>query len=99
MRKRGYLAAVVEHWNPHAEIRQDLFGFVDVLAVGENEVVAIQTTTLHNAPDRLRKIREHENLAAVLRGGVRVVVHGWRKFNGRYHLREFPVRFAGVSQK
>ena len=34
LRRLGYLAAVVEHWNPHARIRQDLFGCIDVLAIG-----------------------------------------------------------------
>lgn len=33
LRKRGFTAAVVEKWNPHAKIRQDLFGLIDVVAV------------------------------------------------------------------
>ena len=32
-RRRGWTAAVVEKWNPHARIRQDLFGCIDILAV------------------------------------------------------------------
>ena len=29
MRERGYTCQVVEHWNPFARIRQDLYGFID----------------------------------------------------------------------
>lgn len=32
-RKRGYTAQVVEKWNPHARIRQDLFGVIDIVAI------------------------------------------------------------------
>ncbi len=32
-RKRGWTAQVVEHWNPHAHIRQDLFGVIDIVAL------------------------------------------------------------------
>ena len=41
-RKAGYNAAVVERYNPHAKVLQDLFGFVDVLCVGHGETVAMQ---------------------------------------------------------
>ena len=33
LRSRGWRATVVEHWNPHACIRQDLLGFGDLLAM------------------------------------------------------------------
>lgn len=32
-RKRGWIAQVVERWNPHARIRQDLFGVIDLVAI------------------------------------------------------------------
>ena len=38
LRKQGYLAAVVEKWVPGANIRQDLFGFADILAVYPGKV-------------------------------------------------------------
>jgi hypothetical protein len=91
MRKRGFLAAVVEKWNPHPRIRQDLFGFVDVIAVGDHEVVAIQATGAGNVSSRIREIAEHENVGAVRRGGIRILVHGWSKRRGRWQLREVDV--------
>jgi hypothetical protein len=41
MRDLGYLVAVVEHWNPHARIRQDLFGWIDLLAIRDGETLAV----------------------------------------------------------
>lgn len=80
------LVEVVEHWNPHARKRHDLFGFVDVLAVGPHGVLAVQTTTVGNVAARVRKIKEHPNLAPVLGAGIVVRVHGWRKRAGRWEL-------------
>ena len=91
MRKRGYLADVTERWIPRAMVRRDLFGFGDVLAVGDREVVMVQATSASNAASRIRKITEHENLAAVRKGGIRVLVHGWRKVRGRWQLREMDL--------
>lgn len=92
MRERGYLCGVVEKWNPHARIRQDLYGFIDVLCVKENEVVGVQATSLANVSARITKISEHENIGPVRKAGIRILVHGWGKgSNGRYRLREVDV--------
>ena len=92
LRKLGYRAAVVERWNSHARIRQDLFGVVDVLGVGNGETIAVQTTSGSNVSARVRKIAECEALADMRDAGWRVIVHGWRKgANGRYTLREVDV--------
>ena len=85
----GYTVAIVERWNPFAKIRQDLFGFVDLLAIREGETLAVQTTSLNNVSHRVQKIAEHQNVGAVRKAGWRIVVHGWGKgTNGRYRLRE-----------
>lgn len=87
LREQGWpLVEVVEKWNPHARIRQDLFGFVDVLAVGPDGVLAVQTTSAGNVAARIRKIAEHENVGAVRDAGVAIRVHGWRKVAGRWVL-------------
>ena len=33
LRDEGYTAQVVERWNPHARVRQDLFGVIDTAAM------------------------------------------------------------------
>ena len=79
-RKMGYLAGVTERWNPHARIRQDLFGFVDVIAVGNGETVAIQTTSASNVAARVRKIEDDPGTVATLReANWRILVEGWYK--------------------
>jgi len=89
MEDRGYTVAIVERWNPYARIRQDLFGFVDLLCIGNGETVAVQATSGSNVASRVKKICEHENVGAVRKAGWRIVVQGWRKDSkGRYVLRE-----------
>jgi len=80
---------VVEKWNPHARIRQDLFGFADLLALRGTEIMLVQVTSGSNVAARVRKITEHENLPRVREANMRVVVHGWRKdAKGVIHFRE-----------
>lgn len=92
MRKRGHMAAVVEKWNPHARIRQDLFGIIDVLCLGDSEVIGVQTTSASNLSARVRKIVDCDALPALRKAGVRLLVHGWKKAsNGRWQLIERDV--------
>lgn len=92
LRKRGYTAAVVEHWNPHAGIRQDLFGFIDVIGLKDGETLAVQATTRSNISSRVQKIGDAPLVGAVREAGWRIVVWGWaRMASGRYELREVDV--------
>jgi len=53
LREHGYEAAVAEKWIPHTPIRQDLFGFIDVMAVNDQHLLAIQVTDhTHHAEHR-----------------------------------------------
>jgi hypothetical protein len=89
LRERGYpLVQVVERWNGFARKRVDLFGIIDVIAVGD-EIIAVQTTSGSNMAARIKKITEHESLSILRKANIRVLVHGWtRRSNGRYELRE-----------
>lgn len=80
------LVEVVEKWNPHARIRQDLFGFIDVIAVGPNGTLAVQTTSASHVAERMRKIADHAHVAAVREAGWQIRVHGWAKKSGRWTL-------------
>ena len=94
MRKDGYTAAVVEKWNHHVGIRQDLFGFIDVIAIGENETIAIQCTSYSGVSGRIKKIESDElaeQVAAVRKAGWRILVHGWRKPRHRWECREIDI--------
>jgi hypothetical protein len=92
MRKLGYTCAIVEHWNAFVRQRKDLFGFIDVLCLKDGETVAVQTTSASNMSDRVKKIADHENVAAVRAAGWKILVQGWRKnAAGKYVLREVDV--------
>ena len=88
LRAAGYgLVQVVERWNPHARVRQDLYGCIDVLAVG-SDIVGVQATSGSNVAARVRKLTDSPALPVLRKAGVRVLVHGWRKVRGRWRLRE-----------
>lgn len=94
MRGRGYLVDVTERWIPMARKRKDLFGFIDVLCVHPDragDVVGVQATSASNVAARIDKIVNHENVGAVRKGGIRILVHGWAKRKGRWTLREVDV--------
>jgi len=86
LRDAGYLAAVVEKWNQHARIRQDLFGFADVIAARADKagVLLVQTTTVSNQSKRLAKLLAIPAVAVVLQAQNRIQVHGWKKVLGRW---------------
>ena len=86
------MAAVVEKWNPHARIRQDLFGVVDVIGIREGETLAVQATSGSNVAARVKKIAESDATPVIRAAGWRFAVHGWRKgANGRWACREVDV--------
>lgn len=86
---QGYLVAITEKWNQFARIRQDLFGFVDLIGIKDGETLAVQTTSGSNVSARVKKIADHENVGAVRAAGWKIVCHGWSKnAKGRWTLRE-----------
>jgi hypothetical protein len=93
-RRLGYLCWVVEKWNSHAGIRQDMFGFIDVLAIKEGETVAIQSTSKPNVLARVKKIESDELFGAVndvRKAGWRIVAEGWFKPGSRWECKEIEL--------
>ena len=87
LREQGYFCAIVEKWNSFTKQRQDLWGWCDILAIRENEVLAVQVTSTGVA-ERIKKIQESPTVALVRKAGIRIEVHGWRKnVKGRYVVR------------
>ena len=85
----GYVPFKTEHWNAFARIRQDLFGFCDLLALKKGEVVGIQCTSWDNVSSRVKKIADHENTPIVRDAGIRILVWGWKKAGrGKWEMRE-----------
>jgi len=86
LKEQGYITAVVEKYNPHARIRQDLFGFIDILALRDGETLAVQATSGSNVAARVAKIAESETAPIVRKAGWRIEVWGWRKNAAGKHV-------------
>lgn len=91
LRTDGYAAEVVEHWNPHARVRNDLFGIIDVLALRGTETLGVQATSDSNVSARVHKIADSPTIAAIREAGWSVQVWGWRKVAGRWTCRTVDV--------
>lgn len=79
LRDQGYIAEVVERWNQFSKTRKDLFGIIDVLAIGNGETVAVQTTSASNISKRMHKMEESPCLAYMRDAGWKIHIHGWKK--------------------
>jgi hypothetical protein len=59
LKRLGYKVAITEKWNPHAKIRQDAWGFIDLIAVKfGHKPIFLQVTSWPNTGARVKKIRE-----------------------------------------
>ena len=93
LRERGYIAEVVERWNPYARVRQDLFNCIDIVALRHGELLGVQTTTTGNMGARVAKILAEPAMLAWVNAGGTLVVHGWAK-RGKakvWTLKELPM--------
>lgn len=92
IKKAGGQHGITEKWNHHIKKRQDLWGFVDLLAMiprgGVMRLVAIQVTTRSNMNARVEKIREkcRDKALAFLATGNAIEVWGTDKFQGKNRL-------------
>ena len=82
LREQGYMVGVVERWNQHARIRQDLFGFIDLIYLTPAGIVGVQVTSASNVSAHIKKIHEECWVAALgwLAAGGRIEVWGWKKY-------------------
>jgi hypothetical protein len=80
MRGKGFECHIVERWNPFAKVRQDMFGFIDIVAVCPHRgIIGIQTTSFANTNARIEKIKAEPRSQKWLNAGGHIIVHGWRK--------------------
>lgn len=99
LRAAGWLVAIVERWNPYARVRQDLFGFADLLAMKGNTIMAVQTTSGDHVANRVSKILGTQAAALWLESPSRtIVVHGWRKAGQRGKRKTWQCREVAVSK-
>lgn len=84
LREDGWTVEVVEKWIPGANIRKDLFGFIDLVALKDGQTLGVQATSYSNISARVKKIENAELLSAVRKASWQVWVIGWRKQNNRW---------------
>ena len=81
LKEANFLVSKVEHFNAHAGCRQDLFGFIDILAVHPRYgTIGVQVCGSDWAPHIEKMTVElRERLLLWLAGGNRCILVGWRK--------------------
>ncbi len=89
LREDGFVAEVVEKFNAYTKTRHDLFGCIDIIAIGDGQTLAVQTTSKANMNSRIKKIEDSEYLAEMIRSEWQVIVHGWFKEKNRWRCKEF----------
>ena len=85
IRSQGWECDKVEQFNPYAGKfgqRKDMFGFGDIVAMGENSIIAIQSCG-QAFSEHDKKITEDERVAPLalkwIQSGGRLMLIAWRK--------------------
>lgn len=81
LRDQGWMCEKVEQWIPGANIRRDLFGIIDIIAIDRGQVLGIQSTSWDARKPHLEKIyRERlEQTKAWLDSGAHLWLITWQK--------------------
>lgn len=79
MRAKGYACAMSSWWNSHANIRQDLFGIIDFVAIGRGETIGVQPTSDNggNFSNHVKKVKASPYYQQLKESGWLLVVHAW----------------------
>lgn len=78
LRDDGWLCDIVERWIPGANIRKDLFGIGDIIAIKPGVKPKLIQVTSTGVSARIKKIQLNNDLETVL-SVFNLEVHGWRK--------------------
>lgn len=99
LRDEGWQCAVVERYIAAIKRRQDLFGFIDIIAVKPGHpIMAVQATSGSNVAARLSKIEDEPRRLPWLAAGGTIAVHGWRKVGPRGKMKRWELRTETVTE-
>lgn len=96
-RKRGWEAQVVERFNVWSKRRVDLFGVIDIVAITEDGILAIQATSGTNHASRVAKIGEEPRAAKWVKAGGILEVWSWAKRGPRGGRKTWTLRVERVG--
>ena len=83
----GYTCGLVEKWNAFAKVKQDLFGFIDIVAINGKEILGVQCTSLGGHSARKTKILKSPLAPIWINSGARVQVWGWKKTGNKWETK------------
>lgn len=99
LRASGHVVAITERWNPFAKLRQDLFGFIDLVAMHEGTVglLGVQTTSGDNHAARKTKILGLAAARLWLSTGNRIWIVSWRKVGAKGTVKKWEPRLESIE--
>ena len=84
LRAAGWTVGIVEHWNPFAKIRQDLYGCIDLVCMLKGcPLLAVQVTSRSNLTARMTKSRAVAEMWVSTGANFQVWGYGTTKTKGR----------------
>ena len=98
LRSLGFVAQVVERFNPYAKVRQDLFGCIDIVAVREGcGILGVQACAGASHAARRAKSLAEPRLRAWLAAGGRFEVFSYAKRGGRGERKRWQLRREEIT--
>ena len=95
-RKAQWTAQVVEKWNPHARIRQDLFGCIDIVVL-HGGILGIQACAGSSHSARTKKALAEPRLKTWVLSGGMFEVWSWAKRGPRGKAKRWTLRRTSVE--
>lgn len=97
LKKIGATAAIVEKWNQYARIRQDLFGFADILFVHGTRTVFLQVAHGSDHKKRVDKILAEPRAVPVLEANNHIEVWTYTKRGPRGKRKVWTARKQAIT--
>lgn len=90
-RKLGRVTAIAEKWNPYARrpdggkgIRQDLFGFIDIVALDGKDIIAVQSCGDSHSAHKKKILGQRRKQSELwLQSGGKIELWSWKKKAGK----------------
>jgi hypothetical protein len=95
----GFKVAITERWNQWAKVRQDLFGFIDLVAIHRDTsgVLGVQTTSGTNHAARRTKILESAEAHLWVECGNRIWLVSWAIRGAAGKRKKYEPRIESIT--
>jgi hypothetical protein len=99
LRAQGWRVAVCERWIARLGIKQDVWGFADLLCVHPKarRFLLVQTTTISHLAARIAKAKAKDELRDWLTAGGFFECHGWTKIAGSWRCKRVAVQLGDLG--